>query len=139
MPNASKKIDITGTRPKITFTTYNQSSILNLEKKELEGFTPKEFDSYTEAFKAANLTNRIKEICKNKEAKSEKPFYLSVGRDITFDNATIFSTDFDTEIMTAGRGGSLTKVSPILETHKQEYCDYLNGITPKIYKEAPTT
>jgi hypothetical protein len=56
-----------------------------------------------EMFKAANLTNRIKVICKDKQAVSEKPFYLSTpGGDITFDNAKIFSTDFDTEIMTAG-------------------------------------
>jgi hypothetical protein len=56
-----------------------------------------------EMFKAANLTNRIKVICKDKQAVSEKPFYLSTpGDDITFDNAKIFSTDFDTEIMTAG-------------------------------------
>jgi len=54
-----------------------------------------------EVFKAANLTNRIKEICKDKQAVSDKPFYLSTGRDITFDNAELFSTDFDTEIMTA--------------------------------------
>ena len=67
------------------------------------GFTPSRFSSYFETSKAANLTNRIKSICKDKEAKTEKPFYIStIGNDITFDNAKIFSTEFDTEIMTAG-------------------------------------
>jgi len=66
--------------------------------------TTKKFDSYLEMFKAANLTNYIKKICKDKQAVSDKPFYLStVGSDITFDNAKLFSTDFDTEIMSAGR------------------------------------
>lgn len=129
MPNASKKIDIEGTRPKVMFTTYDQKVELNLENKELVGFTPTQFDSYAELFKAANLTNRIKDICKDKEAKSENPFYLSTtGRDITFDDASLFSTSFDTEIMTAGWGGSLKNVSPKLEKFKQEYSDYLNTL-----------
>ncbi len=129
MPSANKKIEITGTRPTIEFKTYNQASSIDLGHKELIGFTAKGFDTYAEAFKAANLTNRIKDICKDKTAKSDKPFYLSPAwRDITFDEATIFSTSFDTEIMTAGWGGSLEKVSPILEEKKQEYCDYLNSL-----------
>jgi len=77
MPNAQKKIEFIGTRPEITFKTYDQSSTINLENKELIGLTPKKFNSYLETFKAANLTNRIKFICKDKEAKSDKPFYLS--------------------------------------------------------------
>lgn len=137
MPNTEKKIELGGTRPEITFGTYEQSSTINLKDKELIGFTPKRFDSYLEVFKAANLTNRIKEICKDKQAVSDKPFYLSPGRDITFDNAKLFSTDFDTEIMTAWRWGSLGKVSSILEKNKQAYCDYLN--TLKFWKEKPAT
>lgn len=116
MPNAEKKIEIKGNRPEITFGTYEQSWEINLQNKELIGFTPKRFSSYLEVFKAANLTNRIKEICKDKQAVSDKPFYLSPGgRDITFDNANIFSRNFDTEIMTAWRWGALEKVSPTLE------------------------
>ncbi len=137
MPNAEKKIELSGTRPMITFGTYEQSTTINLENKELIGFTPKRFSSYLEVLKAANLTNRIKEICKDKQAVSDKPFYLSAGRDITFDNAKLFSTDFDTEIMTAGRWGSLKKVSQTLEKNKQAYCDYLNA--NKFWKERPAT
>jgi hypothetical protein len=37
--------------------------------------------------------------------------------------------------MTAWRGGELRKVSSTLEKHKKEYCDYLNSITPKFWKE----
>ena len=136
MPTANKKVELLGTRPNISFKTYDQSTNINLENKELVGFTPKLFTSYAEIFKAANLTNRIKSICKDKQIQSEKPFYLStLGQDITFDNAKIFSIDFDTEIMTAGRWGSLKKVSPTLETDKQKYCDYLNASTPKFWKE----
>lgn len=137
MPNAEKVIDINWTWSEITFKTYDQISTINLDKKSLVGFTPKGFTSYNEVFKAANLTNYIKKICKDKEAKSDKPFYLSPGKDITFDNANLFSTDFDTEIMTAGWWGGLTKISPILEDNKQAYCDYLNTITPKFWKEKP--
>jgi hypothetical protein len=137
MPSANKKIDISGTRPNITFKTYDQTTKMDLSSKAIDGFTTSKFDSYLETFKAANLTNRIKQICKDKEAKSEKPFYLSAGQDITFDNANIFSTDFDTEIMTAGWGGNLKNVSPILETYKKEYCDYLNNMSPKFWKEKP--
>ncbi len=129
MPNASRKIEISWTRPTITFKTYDQSSTINLENKELVGFTPSRFDSYAETFKAANLTNRIKFLCKDKTAKKENPFYLSTaGKDITFDDASLFSTSFDTEIMTAGWGGSLKNVSPKLEKFKSEYCDYLNTL-----------
>jgi len=139
MPSTNKKIELTGTRPTITFGTYEQSSTINLENKELVGFTPKQFTSYFEVFKAANLTNRIKFLCKDKQAKSEKPFYLSTpGRDITFDDEELFSTKFDTEIMTAGRWGSLKKVSPTLEKDKQSYCDYLNASTPKFWKPKTT-
>ncbi|MEI8008459.1 MAG: hypothetical protein WCI00_03400 [bacterium] len=102
-PTSNKNIEITGNRPKITFKTYNQTTTIDLDHKTLDGFTAKnEFSSYNEIFKAANLTNRIKFLCKDKQAVSDKPFYLStIGRDITFDNAKLFSTDFDTEIMTA--------------------------------------
>jgi len=137
MPNAEKKIEINGKRPEIQFKTYDQTTNIDLNKKELKGFTPNRFSSYLEAFKSANLTNRIKFLCKDKETKSEKPFYLSPGgRDITFDNADIFSKDFDTEIMTAGRFGALKKVSPTLEKNKQAYCDYLNA--NKFWKETLT-
>lgn len=137
MPNASRKIDISGTRENLTFTTYDQKSTINLKNKELVGFTPSRFDSYYETIKAANLTNRIKFLCKDKEAQSEKPFYLStIGKDITFDDEPIFSTAFDTEIMTAGRGGALKNVSPILEENKQAYCDYLNTLK---FRKSSTT
>ncbi len=124
MPNAGKKIELIGTRPKITFKTYNQSSTINLNNKELVGFTPSRFNSYCETFKAASLTNRIRFLCKDKNAKSDKPFYL-VNGDITFDDAKIFSTSFDTEIL---ESQTLESVSPVLSTYKQEYCDYLNSL-----------
>ena len=142
-PTSNKNIELTGNRPKITFKTYNETATIDLDKKTLDGFTAKDaFSSYNEIFKAANLTNRIKFLCKDKQAVSDSPFYLSigikdVGRDITFDNAKLFSTDFDTEIMTAGWWGALKNISPTLEDNKQAYCDYLNA--NKFWKAKPTT
>jgi hypothetical protein len=138
MPNATKKIELSGTREALTFKTYDQTSTINLKNKELVGFTPHDFDSYAETFKVANLTNRIKNICSStsgKEAVKEKPFYLS-GSDIMFDDAKIFSTSFDTDMLASE---SLEKISPTLFSYKQEYCDYLNAITPKFWKEKTTT
>gem|GEM_PF-637703 len=134
MPNASREIKLSGTRENLTFTTYGQNSTINLKNKELVGFTPSIFSSYLETFKAANLTNRIKDVCKTKTARKENPFYLSTyGGDIQFDDAALFSTQFDTEIMTASRGGELKNVSPTLEANKQAYCDYLNKL--KFWKQ----
>ncbi|HBB04850.1 TPA: hypothetical protein DCZ39_08455 [Patescibacteria group bacterium] len=75
MPSGPKHIEIDGTRDAMTFKTYDQTSTINLSKKELVGFTPSRFDSYYEAFKAANLTNRIQDICKDKLAMKKDPFY----------------------------------------------------------------
>lgn len=136
-PTSNKNIEISWNRPTITFKTYDQTSTINLENKTLTWLTAtQEFSSYLETFKAASLTNYIKKVCKDKTAVSDKPFYLSAGKDITFDNADIFSTDFDTEIMTAGWGGALEKVSPTLEENKQAYCDYLNSL--KFWKAKTT-
>jgi hypothetical protein len=37
--------------------------------------------------------------------------------------------------VSAGPWWSLNDISPTLEKFKQKYCDYLNTITPKIWKE----
>lgn len=138
-PVSNETIDIQGTRPNITFITYGETTPLNLDKKTIADLSVnRKFSSYLETFKAANLTNYIKKLCKGKEAKSEKPFYLSSGKDITFDNAKIFSKDFDTEMVNAWWGGTLENISPTLEDNKQAYCDYLNNITPKFWKEQTT-
>lgn len=103
MPNASKTIDIVGAGPEVIFKTYGQGVKINLDKKSLIGFTPARFDSYAELFKAASLTNRIQFLCKDKKAIKPAPFYVSaLGSDIMFDDAKFFSTDFDTEITSAG-------------------------------------
>jgi len=137
-PNTDKTtLDIVGEWPTIEFKTYEYSTKINIDTKRIDGlYTDDKFDSYLEMFKAANLTNYIKNICKDKTANSEKPFTIStVGRDIEFDDAKVFSTSFDTEIVSAGPWWSLEDISPTLEKFKQKYCDYLNTITPKIWKE----
>ena len=137
MPTSNKKIELIGKWPEVTFKTYDQETSINLDKKTIPWFSAnKEFTSYYETFKAASLTNYIKKVCKEKIAVKDKPFYLSAGRDITFDNAKIFSTDFDTEIISGGWRGALQEVSQTLEANKQAYCDYLNSV--KFWKETPS-
>ena len=136
-----KEIKIIQTAGKIYLETYTGSTEIDIDKKTLTWLsdnTGKEyvFSSINEVFLAANLTNYIKKICKDKTAVAEKPFTISSpGWDIEFNDAKMFSLSFDTEIITAGWWGSLEKVSPTLEKNKQKYCDYLNTITPKIWKE----
>lgn len=125
MPNATKKIEIIGNGPEVTFKTYDKETTINLDNKELVGFTASKFGSYFELFKAANLTNSIKDICKDKTAGVD-PFNISqVGRDIEFDEDGRVT---DLEIITGGLGGNLEDISPVLESHKDKYCTYLNGL-----------
>jgi len=60
----------------ILFTTYGKDTIIDLNDKSLAGMGGIRFDSYIEAMKAANLTNRIKEITKDKKALSDQPLSL---------------------------------------------------------------
>lgn len=139
MKSTERTIELIGTRPEITFKTYDQSTTINLKTKALVGFTPKEFTSYYELFKVASLTNYIKKTFKDTETNTPKPFHLSLfGKmnDIEFANASILKPD--TEAISGGPWWSLQEVSPILEEKKQAYCDYLNDITPKFWKETPT-
>lgn len=128
MPNASKEIKMTGTRPKVSFETYGNSVDLNLKNKELVGFTPSGFDSYQELFKAASLTNYLKKVFKGKTSTKEKPFNISrPGQDIEFDAST---WSIDKEAIDAGRNGTLGKICPTLnsEYNTQAYVDYLNSL-----------
>lgn len=138
MPNADRTIDIQGSRPVIEFMTYTNSTKINLANKGLDGFTPSRMTSYLELFKAANLTNYIKMVCNEQKSKKALPFYVgNPGRDIVFDNKSIRALSLDTEVVSAGRGGSLNKISPTLEKFKDDYVDYLNRNRDKsgLYEE----
>lgn len=91
------------------------------------------FGSYAELFKAANLTNRLKYLCKDRTAVKENPFYIQ-SSDLMFDDAKVFSLSFDTEMV---EEQTLKTISPTLSKFNIDYVNYLNNITPKIYKEAP--
>ncbi len=80
------------------------------------------FASYAELFKAANLTNRLKDICKEITAVKENPFYIQ-SSDLMFDNAKVFSLSFDTEMV---EERTLNSISPTLFKYKEDYCKYLN-------------
>jgi hypothetical protein len=138
-PTSSKNMEISWTRPTITFTTYDQEATIDLEDKTLTWLvTTKAFSSYQEAFKAASLTNYIKKLCKDKESTTATPFHVSVpGGDIEFADPSTFA--FDTEILSAGIGWSLKEISPTLEDNKQAYCDYLNSLKFRVDKSTTTT
>lgn len=51
-----------------------------------------------------------------------------------FDDAKVFSLSFDTEMV---EEQTLKTISPTLSKFNIDYVNYLNNITPKIYKEAP--
>jgi len=138
-PTADKKIELIGNDPKtIIFKTYGKETKINIDsdKKILVDFNPSGFNDYFELFKAANLTNRIKKICEDKKAVSKEPFKVSALKNIDFDSAKLRSFKFDTEIQSAGRGWELEDISPTLEAHKKDYCDYLNNTKPKFWEEA---
>lgn len=141
MPTGEKNIELIGNGPEIQFKTYGQTTKINIDSKTLVGFTPSSFDSYFELFKAANLTNRIQDLCKDKVSVKPNPFYIAKANipglegitdailgDIMFNTAEIFSLDRDFNVQTAGMFGKLEGISPILEEYKDDYMNYLNGI-----------
>jgi hypothetical protein len=128
MPNNEKKLDIINAqRPYLEFVSYGQKTKLNMNELSIVGFTPTVFfPSHVELLKAASLTNRIKQICKNKEY-GEDPFNISLaGGDIEFAEKGIFTRD--TEIVAGGLRGTLKTISPKLEEHKAAYVKYLNSL-----------
>ena len=136
MPASNKQMKILNENGKTYFETYGFKTPVNFDNMFMDGLMSTKtaesgkavaFVESLELLKAANLTNRIKSLCKNRKAKSFLPFTTwLVGRDIKFDDAEIFSTKFDTDIISAGYGWSLEEISPILEDHKKDYVTYLN-------------
>jgi hypothetical protein len=51
---------------------------------------------------------------------------------IVFDDAKVFSREFDTTVITGWWFGSLKDVSPVLEDNKESYKNYLNYLAPWI-------
>lgn len=127
-------LDIIGTWPVVEFKTYGYTTKINLDNKKIDGLSATDkFGSYAELFKAANLTNRLKYLCKDRTAVKENPFYIQ-SSDLMFDDAKVFSLSFDTEMV---EEQTLKTISPTLSKFNIDYVNYLNNITPKIYKEAP--
>ena len=138
-----KEVKIIQSQGILYLETYSWTTEINIDKKTMKWFTDntgKEyvFSSYSNLLVAANLTNYIKKICKDKETNTTTPFHIStIWNDIEFTNPSRFK--INTEIISAGIGWSLKDISPTLEKHKQAYCDYLNNTTPKFWKEKPAT
>ena len=114
MPSGDKKINIVNDNGKTYFETYGFKTPVNFESmfmddlmstKVSESGKAISFVEPLEFLKAANLTNRIKALCKNRKAQSYNPFSISKpGGDIEFDDAETTSLKFDTEILSAGYG-----------------------------------
>jgi len=67
MPNNEKKINLkNGQRPYVEFETYGHTTKINMQEKAIVGFSACSFVDYLDLFKAVNLTNRIKDIFKDK-------------------------------------------------------------------------
>jgi hypothetical protein len=105
-----------------------EKTAIDFKARTLRGFAY-DFGNYFDMFASAHLTNRMKEVFGNQAAVSENPFHINtLTGNIEFDSTK--SREFykkDTTAVSAGRFTSkLETISPVLEEHKQDYCDYLN-------------
>lgn len=135
LPNSIKKSQVNIIKE--GNNTYLQSGASKQEKtaidvsaKALKGFGY-EFGNYFDMFASAHLTNRMKETFGSQAAISEKAFHIdAITQNIEYDTTEwreIYKKE--TAAVSAGRLTSKLKtVSPVLEEHKQEYCDYLNTL-----------
>lgn len=82
MPTANKQINIINDNGKTYFETYGYKTQVNFETMFMDGLTSSDptqlnqtikFQESFELLKAANLTNRIKSLCKNRQAASNTP------------------------------------------------------------------
>jgi hypothetical protein len=130
MPSDKRNdIKLTWTLTSAKFKTYKQITEINLDTKAIKDlwivFLDDEDDNYLELMKAANLTNYIRSIFKDKSGWDE-PFNTSfLGGDIEFAQTWKI---FDTEAVSAGIWGSLWDVSESLEDKKSIYVAYLNKL-----------
>ena len=98
------------------FKTYGYTTKIDLDSKKIEGLsTTEKFPSYAEL---------LKHLCKDRTAIKEDPFYTQ-SDDLMFDDAKVFSTDFDTEMV---EEKTLNRISSTLFTFKENYCKYLNTL-----------
>lgn len=126
-PRQDLKVELTGNRPLLSLETYGKKTYLNLDnKKELQGLNVS-FDNYFELFKAANLTNRLRDIFKNTQSKSLDPFHIELT-DIGFDTTSALALETDTRAISSGFFGDLKKVSRKLYENKDFYSKYLNNL-----------
>jgi len=141
LPSDNKNIDLTQTPKWIVFKTYGYETLLDLNGKTVKDFKNASgeyyFDNYFEIFKVANLTNRLKDIFKDKPAITVEPFHVDAKWDIEFDNSEWYRfRTFETTAISAWRWpfkSGLEKISPSIfkdnaqgKEAKENYCKYLN-------------
>jgi len=85
LPSNDKKMNIVDDNGKMSFETYGFKTPVNFEGMFMDGLMSSKisesgrtvsFIEPLEFFKAANLTNRIQALCKNRKANSFAPFSL---------------------------------------------------------------
>gem|GEM_PF-2743250 len=146
-----KQLDIKQSGNYIELTTYGKTTKIDIKNKTIVGLedvtkTSIRFQSTYELLKVANLTNRIFDLVKNNQNPVAKdPFNVSLfGRDVEYDNTKFWSNPvdrfnhMDITVASGGYGGSLGKISPILETQKDGYVTYLNTRYNKPITDAET-
>lgn len=146
-----KQLDIQQKGNYIELTTYGKTTKIDIKNKTIVGLedvtkSSIRFQSTYELLKVANLTNRIFDLVKNNQNPVAKdPFNVSwVGQDIEYNNTKFWSNPvdrfnhMDITVASGGYGGSLGKISPILETQKDGFVAYLNTRYNKPITDAET-
>lgn len=126
-PRKDIKVELTWSWPLLTLETYSKKTELDFDNTKKLKWLNVDFDNYFEIFKAANLTNRLRDIFKNNQAKSIDPFHVDI-LDITFDDVSFLSLEKDTSAISAWLFGDLRKVSRKLANDKDLYTGYLNNL-----------
>ena len=143
IPNASKKnLAIVKEGNQIFLQSGEkkaEKTRIDIQTTSINGFGY-DMGNYFDLFASAHLTNRMKEIFGPQAAVSEKAFHIdTLTGNIEYDNTEwreIYKKD--TAAVSAGRFTSKLKtVSPVLEEHKQEYCDYLNSLRNRKVANSP--
>lgn len=121
---ATKKwLEIKNDGGRVSLETYGQNTRIDLGSKTMLWLNSSFFSSTKELLKAANLTNRIKEITKIQKDIPENPF-RSISWWIKFNNSEWFEVRKLDDKVISSEG--LQKVSPTLDKTKDQYIAYLN-------------
>jgi hypothetical protein len=135
------EINIKENNNTISIETYGESTIINPKRYEISNTVNIiQLQSSYEMIKAANLTNRLKNILQ-KKSNSEKPFNISTNWHLEFENREILSRErlkiwkpeafqdlFDTRVESKQTLKDITPTIGENNTTKQTYATFLNDL-----------